>query len=67
MRVIRYWYYFNRFRKLENLIGYKFLFNFNIKRLTLYYMITKDLDYSFYKVHDMIGVDALNRVEKKLF
>ena len=65
----RYLYYFYRLSKFEDYLTYNCYYeNFNnTKRLTLWYMASKDLDYSFYKVYYLWGIDNLTKEEKSKF
>lgn len=68
MKLIKYLYYRVKIQNLQDRIVSNFFTNFNkTHRATLYYMASKDLDYVFYKVYCLWGVDGLTDSEKASF
>jgi len=68
-KIIIYWWYFYKISLLENKLSQFFLENNfdKTKKTVLWYIASKDIDYSMFKVYDIWGIDSLTEKEKKRF
>ena len=74
MRKIKFLFYYLKILKLENKLMLDYFTNFNkTKRLTMWYFAGKNkgyigsIDYAFYKVYHLWGMDSLTEEDKKGF
>ena len=65
IRSLKFFYWMRKIENLEDELGLSFATTFNnTKRATMWYIATKDIDYAFYKVYNLWGVDSLTDSEK---